>query len=494
MNIELSLISHTNVGKTTLARTLLGRDIGEVRDAPHVTDSADPHTMIETAAGDALRLWDTPGFGDTARLLKRLKLSGNPIGWFLSEVWDRWRDRPFWSSQQAVRNVREEADVVLYLVSALEDPGEAGYVAHEMQILAWIGKPVIVLLNQAGQPRPRVEEEAEEARWRAAVTPHTFVHAVLSLDAFARCWVQEMTLLRAVARALPEEKRAVFARLEAAWQARRMAEFDASMDAIASELTRAACDREPLDDPSITARLREVGKAIGIARASSETSKDRAMRALADRLDNAIRTTTDRLIAIHRLEGSASAKVLARLASSFDVQERMNEGKAAVLGGVVSGALSGLAADLGSGGLTFGAGLLTGGLLGALGAAGLARAFNLVRGRSTAYVRWGGEFLDGLVAAALLRYLAVAHYGRGRGEWTESEAPPFWQDVVASIFVPRAAAFNSLWAGREESCETGELTAPLRELLRATALDLLERLYPSALRAAPPGEEAKKFG
>ena len=35
--IALSLISHTNAGKTTLARTLLGRDIGEVRDAPHVT-------------------------------------------------------------------------------------------------------------------------------------------------------------------------------------------------------------------------------------------------------------------------------------------------------------------------------------------------------------------------------------------------------------------------------------------------------------------------
>ena len=31
--INLSLISHTNAGKTTLARTLLGRDVGEVRDA-----------------------------------------------------------------------------------------------------------------------------------------------------------------------------------------------------------------------------------------------------------------------------------------------------------------------------------------------------------------------------------------------------------------------------------------------------------------------------
>ena len=34
--VSLSLVSHTNAGKTTLARTLLGRDIGIVRDARRV--------------------------------------------------------------------------------------------------------------------------------------------------------------------------------------------------------------------------------------------------------------------------------------------------------------------------------------------------------------------------------------------------------------------------------------------------------------------------
>ena len=32
--ISLSLVSHTNVGKTTLARTLLNRNVGVVRDEP----------------------------------------------------------------------------------------------------------------------------------------------------------------------------------------------------------------------------------------------------------------------------------------------------------------------------------------------------------------------------------------------------------------------------------------------------------------------------
>ncbi len=307
--VNLSLISHTNVGKTTLARTLLASNVGEVRDAPHVTAAAEAHAMIETPQGDLMQLWDTPGLGDSARLAQRLKASGNPIGWFLSAVWDRWRDRPFWSSQQAIRNVRDHADVVLYLVNAAEDPANAGYVASEMQILEWIGKPAIVLLNQVGEPRPRAVERAEEERWRTHLARHVIVRDVLTLDAFARCWVQEMVLLRAVGAALPGAKRDAFARLAAAWQARRMAEFGAAMDALAAQLARAACDREALDEQGVRAQLRELGTALGLAPGAA-TPKERAMARLAERLDADIRATTDRLIEIHRLEGRASADVL----------------------------------------------------------------------------------------------------------------------------------------------------------------------------------------
>ncbi len=116
--IELSLVSHTNVGKTTLARTLLGRDIGEVRDAPHVTAVSEPHVMIRSPEGHVLTLWDTPGFGDSIRLARRLRQRNNPIGWFLAEIWDRWRDKTSWSSQQVLKTVRDQSDVVLYLVNA----------------------------------------------------------------------------------------------------------------------------------------------------------------------------------------------------------------------------------------------------------------------------------------------------------------------------------------------------------------------------------------
>lgn len=482
--IELSLVSHTNVGKTTLARTLLAQDVGEVRDEPHVTAFAEPHTMIETPEGDELRIWDTPGFGDSVQLARRLEQSDNPLGRLLSSVWDRFRDRPFWSTQQAVRNVRDHADVVLYLVNAAEVPSDAGYVAPEMRILTWIGKPVLVLLNQTGAPRPRDEEAADAARWRTHVARFDVARNVLTLDAFARCWVQEITLLRAVADVLSAAKRPAFERLQRAWIARRLGQFEDSVAALAAQLARAACDREVVDESGLHVRLREIGAALGVARYDESSPLGRAMRALAERLDVDIREATNRLIAIHGLGGHAARNVLERLADNYVVKRGLSEGKSALVGGVVTGALAGLKADIASGGLTFGAGLLLGGLLGALGGAGLARGYNYVRGAKTTSVQWSDAVLEELVAGALLRYLAVAHYGRGRGEWTERGYPDFWSEAVKAAVEARHDALSELWTGRTAECTLDRLAPEIQHLLSDAARDLLERLYPGSLAGA----------
>jgi len=480
-SIALSLISHTNAGKTTLARTLLGRDVGVVRDAQHVTQEATPYPLVDTQQGDALVLWDTPGFGDSARLARRLAQQGNPVGWFLSQVWDRFRDRAFFLSQQAVRNVREQADVVLYLVNASEAPEDAGYLAPEMDVLDWIGKPVIVLLNQTGRPRPRDEEQADEARWRDALGPRPTIRAVATLDAFARCWVQEIALFDLVGDALPDARRVPFRRLADAWQARRLAQFDDAMAALAGPIAFAACDREPLPDAGMGTALRGIGRSLGIGRDDAEDAKARASRAMAARLDGALRDGTDRLIALHGLDGRAKGEVLARLAAGVRVDAPVDERKAAMMGGVVSGALTGLAADLAAGGLTFGAGMLTGAVLGALGGAGIARGLNLARGKSGTALGWDDAFLSGLVASALLRYLAVAHYGRGRGDWTETEYPPFWPPLVAEIVERRRDALAALWTRREPACDAEAIANDLASLLSEATRDVLDRLYPGAL-------------
>lgn len=471
--VNLSLISHTNAGKTTLVRTLLGRDVGEVRDAAHVTEVATGYVMLQAGA-DTLMLWDTPGFGDTARLVGRLRLSGNPIGWLLTQVWDRFRDRPFWSSQQAVRNARDEADVILYLVNASEDPAGAAYVPLEMEVLGWIGKPVVLLLNQTGPPgeQSRVDEE----RWGRHLGSFEVVRDVITLDAFARCWVQEGELLKQIDPLLPPDKQAVMPRLAAAWADRNLERFHASMHVLAGQLAAAATAREEVPDRNIGDRIR--GAILNPAGGDNSPEGERAMGRLAERLDGEIRRSTDELIALHGLSGKAAREVLKRLKRDYTESAPAREGVATVLGGIISGAAGGLAADLAAGGMTLGAGMLVGSVLGAFGAKTAARGYNMTRGEETNAVRWSEEFLTGLTRSALLRYLAVAHFGRGRGEWEQGEHPTHWQAAVEKAVDAEQSALRSAWGRAKDGPEA--VSAVLELALTRAAERLLVGLYPEA--------------
>ena len=500
--LSLSLVSHTNVGKTTLARTLLARDIGEVRDEAHVTESVESQLWVESPAGDRLLLWDTPGFGDSLRLARRLALAGNPLGWFLSEVWDRWRDRAFWSTQRALRHVLEQADVVLYLVNAAEAPEDAGYLDAELQVLGLIGKPVLALLNQLGPAGAAANAEAEDslaARWQQRLAAAPGVQAVLPLDAFSRCWVQESVLWRAVAHAMPASKRAAFARLQTAWQQRQAAIWRTAMAELARRMARAALDVEALEADGWRGPLRTVGNALGkllgLAGDAADSARARAMAALAERLDSDLRQSTDTLIALHGLDGRAGGEVLEKLARHYALRQPLDEGRAALWGGVFSGALAGLKADIASGGLTLGGGLLAGGVIGALAAAGAARGVNLMRGLERPQLAWDVRVLDALLASALLGYLAVAHHGRGRGAWVDEAPPVRWTAAVQAVLDARRGEVDVVWRQRvgalgaapsamrgadagASSTSNAAVTIALRDLLESVSADVLSNLYP----------------
>jgi hypothetical protein len=259
------------------------------------------------------------------------------------------------------------------------------------------------------------------------------------------------------------------------------------MQVLAARVARAAADRERVQPEGWTGRLHAIGAALGLRREGALTAREFAMQALAERLDADVRDTTDRLIALHGLAGKAGAEVLARLAEHYAERAPVSEGKAALWGGVVTGALAGLKADLLAGGLTMGAGLIAGGVLGALGAAGLARGYNSIRGVDALTLTWSTAVLDELVRAALLGYLAVAHYGRGRGEWTPSEHPAFWHDHVDAVMARGRDRLARIWNTRTSAgnvAEAGPAPAELSAALLAWFEDacavLLARLYPQA--------------
>lgn len=466
MRIHLSLVSHTNIGKTTLARTLLGRDIGEVADRAHVTETTDDYVLARTPEGCELILWDTPGFGNSVALAKRLKGRANPVGWFLSEVWDRVANKSLWLNQKALKHVKETSSVVLYLVNATELPDSAPYVSAEMQILEWIEKPVIVLLNQMGKPKPPEAEQADVDRWTNAMTSYPIVKSVLPMDAFARCWVQEYALFDAISKALPEDLHATFDALREVWSRKRRAAYNASIQAIACYINKLETDHEVVESASIKDQLRFLGKRLGLIK--KETINDpisSAQTALASRAADEFCALTDKLIEINSLKGKGVKRELLHLIQSdWEICTFVPLAPAAVAGAVSTGAVGGLATDLATGGLSAGLGTLIGTITGALGGTGIAAAYNHRKGINKTMISWSNNALINFFSDSIMLYLAVAHFGRGRGNWIDEKNPNHWKRIIDEVIE------NSKLKDIDANAIDGHLRMTLKKLFPSSHL------------------------
>lgn len=472
--VTLSLISHTNAGKTTLARTLLRRDVGEVKDAPHVTLFNESYILLESE-GAMLQLWDTPGFGDSARLLKRLKRIDKPVLWFLSQTWDRFTDKPLWCSQQALKNVREEADVVLYLVNAAESPEGAGYVAQEMEILGWVGKPVLALLNQTGPPHEVHVEAAEMKAWRDHLKKHAIVREILNFDAFARCWVQEDVLMDTISGLLDEKKSAAFGKLKKAWHSRNLRTFEKSVRLLAEQLTACVLD-------SAEVRAETLMERMGIGRGEINKEYAIARQELATKLAERLEKTTNELIVLHGLEGAAERRMQDVAREHFHQPEHVSESIWGVVASFAGGAMGGLIADLKLGGMTFGGGALLGGLASGLGAYALIRTYNLVRA-DDGRLHWSREHFREQVRLITVCYLAVAHFGRGRGEWRDGAQPSHWHESCAAVIESHGDAVDQVWKHAVEKQAMPDVVfREMEHLVRECARGVLKRLYPRDVR------------
>ena len=479
--IDIMLVSHTNVGKTTLIRTLLGKDVGEVLDAPDVTTAVAAHDLVVGEAGEALRLWDTPGFGDSFRLAKRLQQPHRWLAWIVREIWDRYRNPRLWRGQQVASDLKSRADVILYLVNAMERPVDAVYMSPELDVLAWIGKPVLAILNQSGDPQRPDNESATAHEWREALAPCPVIIKTLALDSYARCWVQELVLYEEIGNVLQQPLDTVYKRLAKAIGAGHQQRFDRSIDAIAAYLLRMANDRVEL----ATGRFGPLKDWWGLIRnkvpwgnSQELEPHELAMESLAQRFMDETRAVTDTLIDINRLTGVSSAEIVEAVSEKFSVDAPVDESASALAGGVISGALAGLAADLAAGGMTLGTGALVGAVLGAAGAAALARGYNISTDKGKKVIGWSPESLSDAFTRSLLLYLAIAHFGRGQGQWRRKDDPEYWRSVVDETVGRYRDRLLQLWTRAASEGDSPQTRQECASVLRFVLVALFNRLYP----------------
>jgi hypothetical protein len=101
---------------------------------------------------------------------------------------------------------------------------------------------------------------------------------------------------------------------------------------------------------------------------------------------------------------------------------------------------------------------------------------NLVRERTHATLAWDDAFLRVLAGEMLLRYLAVAHFGRGRGDWKSSEPPARWREHVQAAIEARRADLTGIFAAG--ASDAAAVEARLGPVLKACGLEVLDALYP----------------
>ena len=176
--IEIAVVGHTNVGKTSLLRTLVRRrDFGEVSDRPGTTRHVESVDLYLDGTS-AVRYHDTPGLEDSAALLHYLKT-------LLPDATPVERVRAFLRGPEAQAAFEQEAKVLRKLL----DSDAAIYVIdcrqavlpkyrYEIEILAACAKPVMPVLNFSHAAA------SHAAQWRQTLTAY-HLHTCVQFDAVA---------------------------------------------------------------------------------------------------------------------------------------------------------------------------------------------------------------------------------------------------------------------------------------------------------------------
>lgn len=342
--LKLAVVGHTNVGKTSLLRTLT-RDVGfgEVSHRPSTTRHVEGARL--SVDGEALlELYDTPGLEDAIALLDYLERLDRPgerldgparLGRFLEGSEARQR---FEQEAKVLRQLLA-SDAGLYVIDARE-PVLAKY-RDELAVLASCGKPLLPVLNFVSSAQQR------EPDWREALA-RLGLHALVRFDSVAPPEDGERRLYESLALLL-ETSRGRLERLIADQQAQRDARKQSAARLISELLLDcAACRRSVATDSG------QVQVAIDDLRKAVRQREQRCVESLL------------KLYAFRREDASASDLPLmdGRWGDDLFNPETLKLLGVRVGGGIAAGAAAGAGVDLLVGGITLGAAALVGAIAG----------------------------------------------------------------------------------------------------------------------------------
>lgn len=342
--LRLAVVGHTNVGKTSLLRTLT-RDVGfgEVSHRPSTTRHVEGARL--SVDGEALlELYDTPGLEDAIALRDYLDALAPPAARLdgperLQRLLDGPEARGRFEQEAKVLRQLLGSDAGLYVIDARE-PVLAKY-RDELAVLAAAGKPLLPVLNFVAAAEHR------EADWRAALA-RLGLHALVAFDSVAPALDGEQRLYQSLALLL-ESARPALQRLLDDHAAQREARRVAAARLIAELLIDAAACRRLVGGEAAS-----LGAAVERLRDDLRAREQRCVEALLALY--AFRADAAEAGALPLLDG--------RWGDDLFNPETLKRLGVQLGGGLAAGAAAGAGIDLLLGGLSLGAGAALGALAG----------------------------------------------------------------------------------------------------------------------------------
>lgn len=342
--LKLAVVGHTNVGKTSLLRTLT-RDVnfGEVSHHPSTTRHVEGARL--SVDGEALlELYDTPGLEDAIALLDYMQRLDRP-----GERLDGpARVTRFLEGSEARQRFEQEAKVLRQLLASdaglyvidVREPVLAKY-RDELSVLASCGKPLLPVFNFVSSTGQR------EPQWREALA-RLGLHALVRFDSVAPPEDGEQRLYDSLALLL-EDSRAQLQRLVRSHDTQRKARHTSATLLIAELLIDCAAYRHSVKSGEV-----EKQQAVGALRKAIRQREQRCVEALL------------KLYAFRSSDASAAELPLldGRWGDDLFNPETLKQLGMKVGSGVAAGAAAGAGVDLLTGGLTLGAAALAGAIAG----------------------------------------------------------------------------------------------------------------------------------
>ncbi|KFX70687.1 GTPase SAR1 [Pseudomonas taeanensis MS-3] len=457
--LKLAVVGHTNVGKTSLLRTLT-RDVGFGEVSPRASTTRHVEGARLSVDGQALlELYDTPGLEDAIALLDYLERQDRPGERLdgparLARFLDSSEARQRFEQEAKVLRQLQASDAGLYVIDARE-PVLAKY-RDELAVLSLCGRPLLPVLNFVASANHREDE------WRDTLA-RLGLHALVRFDSVAPPQDGERRLYESLA-LLQEKAREPLQRLIDDHERQRLARQHSGARLIAELLLDCAAYRS-----SVANDAAQEQDAIRALRATIRQREQRCVDALL-RL-YAFRPEDARAGELPLLDG--------RWGDDLFNPETLKQLGVKVGGGMAAGAAAGAGIDLLVGGITLGAAAL----LGALAGGGLQTARNY-GGRLLGKFRGQRELTVDDVVLRLLalrqRQLLNALAARGHAATTaiqlDTTQDKGWRENKLPEPLRKARA-HPHWSSLQANAwrDTPERGAEVDELARL----LLEDLQPS---------------